>query len=303
MKPTIGADLLIHLVTDTLGQAVARWQPAPYGADHVVLLAALADGRRVVIKAGPEAHIDAYVLRRLASLPVAVPEILAETTIEADGSHYPVIVMTHISGVLLAEVPQLTPGIVQSLLDQIRAVHSIRGYDGAGPMTEVLVGRGRGWKDYLLHVLSGQNLDFEWRRIRDDARVDADALDLGIHWLRQRLTYLPDRELPRLLHGDLNPVNIFVDGGSVVGIVDWSYARFGDPLFDFARWRMNSVIRNDPSALRDYFDLLQLDRVSADRERVYYVFNLVEYVNWYYLEDELDLVRTHLRLIASEIHR
>ena len=39
---------------------------------------------------------------------------------------------------------------------------------------------------------------------------------------------------PAFIHGDLHIEHVFVDGDEVTGIIDWSEARQGDPLFDIA---------------------------------------------------------------------
>ena len=39
---------------------------------------------------------------------------------------------------------------------------------------------------------------------------------------------------PAFIHGDLHIEHVFVDGDEVTGIIDWSEARQGDPLFDLA---------------------------------------------------------------------
>lgn len=39
---------------------------------------------------------------------------------------------------------------------------------------------------------------------------------------------------PVFIHGDLHLEHVFVDGDEVTGIIDWSEARQGDPLFDIA---------------------------------------------------------------------
>jgi aminoglycoside phosphotransferase (APT) family kinase protein len=39
---------------------------------------------------------------------------------------------------------------------------------------------------------------------------------------------------PVLVHGDLGPEHVLVRGGRVVGVIDWSDARIGDPALDFA---------------------------------------------------------------------
>jgi len=39
---------------------------------------------------------------------------------------------------------------------------------------------------------------------------------------------------PVFIHGDLQITHVFVDGDEVTGILDWSEARQGDPLYDLA---------------------------------------------------------------------
>ncbi len=36
------------------------------------------------------------------------------------------------------------------------------------------------------------------------------------------------------IHGDLQIAHVFIDGDEVTGIIDWSEASQGDPLFDLA---------------------------------------------------------------------
>jgi aminoglycoside phosphotransferase (APT) family kinase protein len=36
------------------------------------------------------------------------------------------------------------------------------------------------------------------------------------------------------MHGDLQITHIFTDGDEVTGVIDWSEAAPGDPLFDLA---------------------------------------------------------------------
>ncbi len=42
------------------------------------------------------------------------------------------------------------------------------------------------------------------------------------------------RWTPTFIHGDLQLTHVFVDGDEVTGIIDWSEAAQGDPLFDLA---------------------------------------------------------------------
>jgi hypothetical protein len=65
--------------------------------------------------------------------------------------------------------------------------------------------------------------------------------------------------------------------------------------------RMNPYVRSNPAAMRAYFDLLDLDEEERRRERCYFLFNLVEYVNWYYLDSAFDRVHEHLALFESAL--
>jgi aminoglycoside phosphotransferase (APT) family kinase protein len=43
---------------------------------------------------------------------------------------------------------------------------------------------------------------------------------------------------PRVIHGDLGPSHLLVDGGRLRGVIDWGDARRGDPALDYA-WLVN----------------------------------------------------------------
>ena len=43
---------------------------------------------------------------------------------------------------------------------------------------------------------------------------------------------------PALLHADLGPEHLLVDGGRLAGVIDWGDARIGDPALDYA-WLLN----------------------------------------------------------------
>jgi aminoglycoside phosphotransferase (APT) family kinase protein len=240
------------------------------------------------------------VLSWLREVQVKAPALLARTEIDDGHALYPVIV-TYIEGQLLAEAPFPPRGYLPSLFAQIHQIHRVTTDRGAAPIGEMTNGEPSSWKAYLLRILTGDDPDFQWDLIQRDARFVRDTLTREITRAMERVERLPEPDRPGLLHGDLNPHNIFVDRHEVVGIVDWSYARFGDPLFDFARLHMNPSIRGNPAALRDYFRELAPGAAAREREQTYYLFNLLEYVNWYYLDHEFARVREQLRLIAREI--
>jgi hygromycin-B 4-O-kinase len=47
-------------------------------------------------------------------------------------------------------------------------------------------------------------------------------------------------EIRRLVHGDFGSNNVLTDGRRIIGVIDWSEAMIGDPLYDVANvffWR------------------------------------------------------------------
>jgi aminoglycoside phosphotransferase (APT) family kinase protein len=78
-----------------------------------------------------------------------------------------------------------------------------------------------------------------WLR-RSASRVDesiAASLDASLGAVIDRLPDLFAGRPAILAHGDWAPVNVIVEGRSVVAVLDWEFARLADPLFDVAWWR------------------------------------------------------------------
>ena len=303
MRPEIDGDALIRQATVELGQSIQDWQRPSAGADHVVLLITTAVGERLVIKAGAEAEVDAFVLARLAGRGVHVPRLVAQAPLEDQPEAGSLMVMTAVDGTLLANVDQHAERYLRPLIDDMRHVHAVTTTAGAGPVLAVERGARQSWREYLVSVLTGEDPEFRWSEIARHQEVDEGLLTAALDRAVVRAQELVFPAPLSLLHGDLNPANVFVRDGKITGIIDWSYARYGDPLFDFARLRMNPFVRTDPSAMREYNALLNLTPEEERREAFYYVVNLLEYVNWYFLYGELARVAEQLTLIAAEMQR
>ena len=61
----------------------------------------------------------------------------------------------------------------------------------------------------------------------------------GLRWLRD---HAPDRlDRLTLVHGDAGTPNFLFDGEDITGIIDWEWARFGDPMEDLGNATLHAV--------------------------------------------------------------
>jgi aminoglycoside phosphotransferase (APT) family kinase protein len=67
---------------------------------------------------------------------------------------------------------------------------------------------------------------------------------------------------PAFTHGDLQVTHVFVEGDEVTGVLDWSEAGRGDPLFDLAILTLGHEERLD-QVLAGYGKEVDLDVVRA----------------------------------------
>lgn len=68
--------------------------------------------------------------------------------------------------------------------------------------------------------------------------------------------------VPVFAHGDLQLDHVFVDGDDVTGVIDWSEAGPGDPLFDLATLTLGHE-ENLPDVLAGYGMEVDLDAIRA----------------------------------------
>lgn len=101
-----------------------------------------------------------------------------------------------------------------------------------------------------------ERLEAECRWFVDTGVLPADAVARS---RRLAETALRPSE-PAFVHGDLHVKHVFVDGDEVTGIIDWSEAAQGDPLFDLASLTLGHEARLD--------DLLDGYGTDVDRDRI-----------------------------------
>lgn len=301
MRSHLDLQNLLDQASALIGQSFREWRQPDAGADHVVLLVTTERGERLVLKAGAEADVDAYVLALLGSLCRKVPALIAQEPLGSQEAADTLIVMSMAEGTLLADVAESPACYLRPLLEEMHQVHTVTTTQGAGPVLAVRRGSRLTWREYLLSVLTGADAEFRWEEIASHPQIDAYWLATALAALAAKAQSLTFPSPLSLLHGDLNPYNVFVGADDVTAIIDWSYARYGDPLFDFARLRMNPFIRSHAPATEEYHALLDLRPDDAEREAFYFAFNLLEYVNWYFLQGELTQAQEQLHLLRTAL--
>lgn len=275
MRPLIPIDVVLGQASALLKKSLSDGRPASAGADHLIVFAMTPSDSPVVIKIGDDAATDAYVLELLADRIIPVPHVLASGYISYKGQSYPTTSMTRSPGAELANCADMGRWLCP-LLNLMHAAHRVTRVDGAGPVSAILQRRPpRTWRTYLADVLTGEEDGFDWASIAESPWVDEKILHVTIARLLEELEHLPEPEQYHLLHGDMNPYNVLVTDEGISGLIDWSYARFGDPLFDFARLRMNPFVRRSDDLTAAYFAHLDLDATQRRTEEFYFRFHLL----------------------------
>ena len=173
---------------------------------------------------------DRFAHARFDGQALPVPEVLL---IAPYGAEAWLCVSQRLDGVTLQALP---PGgafaygaVVGRVLDAMAQLIPGNSW-GAGPFDTVGRGTHATWPAYIAAIAGSDWQAFTGAR-RDETRrlaatVEAMARDL------------PDWR--GLVHGDFGSNNVLVADGRIVGVIDWSEAMIGDPLYDLANllfWR------------------------------------------------------------------
>lgn len=281
MKLKSREEKIVRQAAEVLGVRMVAVERPRQGMGSTVLVATDENGRQLAIKYGTEVDGDVRALELLGEnrIDVPVPTIFATFVCEEQT----VLVMEKIDAPLLEDVAdedkQLYIGSMVSNLKQIHAVKS----DAAGP----LAGKAeeKSWKELLLFRYGGAHPWFDWAEICRREGVDGELLRRAIAQVVGKIqgSELLERGYS-LLHTDFNQRNLFVDVAThqVSGIIDWSEAMFGDPLYDFARVRMFIFhFQLGDAALFRYYGALKLTEAEREREELYLLSQIIDYIAWY----------------------
>ena len=111
------------------------------------------------------------------------------------------------------------------------------------------------------------NYDASVARASSTAVVNP-LVDYGLRWLRDHAPTHLDRL--SLVHGDAGTPNFLYDNGEITGIIDWEWARFGDPMEDLGNATLHAVFHpsGEWSELLAHYE--QASGIPVDVDRVAY---------------------------------
>lgn len=210
-------------------------QPLSEGMESQAF-AFVADGQEFVVRVNRDDAgfaKDAFAWRHFAGPDLPVPEILAIT----HKSDIALCVSRRAPGVTLQDVDsRRLPSLLEpvaTVLDAMAAA-DISLITGAGPFDPQGRGAFADWPSYIAAIADEQR--YAWRKVERKAAMAA---------IRPLLAHImpfaaacPGRRC--LIHGDFGSNNVLVSADSVTGVIDWSEAMVGDPLYDIANilfWR------------------------------------------------------------------
>jgi aminoglycoside phosphotransferase (APT) family kinase protein len=202
-----------------LGAPVERAMLLPGGASKEAWAVDTADGRQMLVRraGGGVIHLDTLSLRDEFEVLVAareagvrVPRPLAYLGL-VDGREAFAMERVHGETIGRRIVKAPPAGLPEQMAEELARIHAI-------PAARLPFLRGRDLFEALLAEL-------------DTVDEPHPAIELGIAWCRERL---PPPRPPVVLHGDFRVGNLAVDERGIVAVLDWEFAKLGDPAEDLA---------------------------------------------------------------------
>jgi len=174
---------------------------------------------------------DAFAHKHFHSASLPIPAVLAIG--DLDGTHS-FCITARIHGTTLQDLSQ--EEVRYTLQPTANIMRCIRECDisrtrGFGPFDQHGIGLHSSWRSFLQSPVHQ-----EW------AGISYLVWSTAIQPALEKLLRLSEKaqDIRSLVHGDFGSNNVLSDGCSITGIIDWSEAMIGDPLYDVANiffWR------------------------------------------------------------------
>ena len=177
---------------------------------------------------------DALAYRRFASGTLPIPEIVE---IGETGDGHAFCISRRLPGVTLQNLPAgdlprvlaPTAGVMSAIAES-----SLDGLTGFGPFDPSGRGSHGSWREFLTSIADG--VRYDWNAVNRFVPIGRTGeFQVRVTELAGQVT-----ETRCLVHGDFGSNNVLTDGCCITGVLDWSEAMIGDPLYDIANiffWR------------------------------------------------------------------
>jgi len=235
VKPAVTIAAIHQTLADLIGpvselrQLIEGEESQVFGFRH--------DGDDFVFRVNPDGegfHKDRFAHQRFATDTLPIPKVLDIGTLDCGHAW---CISRRAPGITLqASAPEALACVLAPTAQVLNAIAAsdLKGTSGYGPFDASGRGRYAAWRDFVLDVPSP---DDPARRLISDV-ADLTRIRRSIDEIRQTRHLLPEGR--HLVHGDFGSNNVLADGKVITGLIDWSEAMFGDPLYDIANiffWR------------------------------------------------------------------
>jgi hygromycin-B 4-O-kinase len=177
---------------------------------------------------------DRFASRRFGSAVLPIPEIIEIGSLD-HGCAFCISICA--AGVTLQDLGrqdlQASLGATQMVMEAM-AKTDISSTSGFGSFNASGVAPFASWAGYLSSISDGHRYD--WNAVTDSVP----SCNIGELLATSTALAKCCPETRQLVHGDFGSNNVLINDNRITGIIDWSEAMFGDPLYDLANvffWR------------------------------------------------------------------
>lgn len=253
---------------------------------------------KYIAKIGDGALTDALVIDLISKSGLDIPIPKLKSFLEVPPF---ITVMESIPGKLLRDIDEnqkLTH--IKPLIEYLHELHAIKSPD-AGEFLSVHQNKNLSWSGFLKLKYSNSHPSFNWGEIIRKIEDNSDLLFQGLENVNKRLKEIDYNGENSLMHCDINVSNVIINinTNQINGIIDWSEALYGDPLYDFARFRMNLLRKLGDDGVNEYFRHMNLNEKDKYTEDTYFLCHSLDYINWYVLQNDKEHLVKQMEILNN----